>query len=122
MSEIDSLNELDFIADSNTPPAEDTLVIVSDEEGVGLVQGISVFLTLKSGSRHAQFIGISLQLAGAAFFAGHTIKGVVGEEEFYYLPPGLDYSLRIGSDHHIVRHGEGAGCHQVSGSLNLNHT
>ena len=109
MSQIDSLDELDFIAGSNTPPAEDTLVIVPDEEGVGLVQGISVFLALKSGGRHAQFIGVSLQLAGAALFAGHTIKGVVGEEEFYYLPPSPDYSLGIGSDYHIVRHGEGAG-------------
>jgi len=84
VSEIDSLNELDFIAGSNTPPAKDTLIIVPDEEGVGLVQGVSVFLALKSSGRDAQFIGISLQIAGATFFAGHTIKGVVREKEFYY--------------------------------------
>ena len=109
MSEIYGFDKLDIAARFDAPLTEDTLVIVPDKEGVGLIQRIVVLLSLKSGSGDTQLIGIPLKLTGTAFLTGHAVERMVGEKELDYQSPGLDDSLGVGSDYHVASHRVGTG-------------
>jgi hypothetical protein len=70
---------LHFMADGDTPPAQDALIVIPFIERVGGSNGIVVFLSLEARLPNAKFVGVFFQLAGTALFTSHTIIGMVGE-------------------------------------------
>jgi hypothetical protein len=70
---------LHFMADGDTPPAQDALIVIPLVERVGGSNGIVVFFSLKARLPNPKFVGVFFQLAGTALFTGHAIIGMVGE-------------------------------------------
>jgi hypothetical protein len=70
---------LHFMADGDTPPAQDALIVIPLVERVGGSNGIVVFLSLEARLPNPEFVGIFFQLTGTALFTGHAIIGMVGE-------------------------------------------
>jgi hypothetical protein len=70
---------LHLMADGDTPPAQDALIVIPLIERVGGSNGIIVFLSLEARLPNTKFVGVFFQLAGTALFTSHTIIGMVGE-------------------------------------------
>jgi hypothetical protein len=70
---------LDFMADGDAPSAEDALVVIALIKGVGRSQGVVVLFSQETRFPDAELISVFLQKAGAAFFAGHAIVGMIGQ-------------------------------------------
>ncbi len=102
---IDCLAVLQLMTDGHAPSAEDTLVVVPFEEGIGCPDGVVVFISHKSWFPDAKLIGVFFELAGAALLAGHAVIGMIGEQKLDDQFPGIQHPLRIGTNDHLVGHG-----------------
>ena len=77
---VDRVVELDLRAGVHTAAAEDALVVVPHEEGIGIHQWIMVLFPAGAGEARfldAELIGVALQAAGAALLTGDALDLMV---------------------------------------------
>ena len=90
------VDALDLGADAHAAAAEDALLGVADDRVAGVVDGELLALALEEPLAHAHRVGQVLQLAVAVALAGLAVLGVVVEQQFDDVAPGLADLGRVG--------------------------
>jgi len=83
-------------------PPQNALVVIPLKKRIGRANRIVVFLPFEARLSNPELISILLQLAGAAFLAGHAVIWMVGQEKLNHLLSGLLDPFGVSLHHHLI--------------------
>ena len=119
----DNADALHILTSCNTTAAEDTLVVVTNEEGGAIVLYVGDVLACEAVFVfNAEIAAELLQFTAAAADAGETFFLMSGKDELEVGLSGSHYLGGVRSDFHAVRYFGNASSHQTSCALNFNET
>jgi hypothetical protein len=87
-----------FITDPGALPAQNTILMVADKEGVVILEQGPGKLKVIAGLGNAVLIGIALQVAGAIFIADNTAQRVIRDKEVNNVTAQLGQLVALGAD------------------------
>jgi hypothetical protein len=111
-----------FVTGANAQAAEYALVHIPNDKGVAVIQRIAVPGSFERTALDPITVTVLGQTAIAQLLTRHTIKGMVGNQQFQYGFSGFYYGWGFCFYHHSRSCLGDAGRNQIAHSFNLHHT
>jgi hypothetical protein len=121
LGKIEDLVDLYFVAGPDTATAEDALVQVPGDHGIGRFLFVFRKLNTEAGRFQLEPVNKILQITIAVLFAGQTIMIAGGPEQLHDQTLGIANFLGIRSDNHAGADGHATGGDEGASALDIHH-